>query len=72
VKAVQQGRTIFTLMVSFSKVEVNNLVAQWPMPKVKSPEDSMKQEDLLQHLADIELNPKRKEYLLQHAQVGTG
>jgi len=68
VKAVQQGRTIFTLMVSFSKVEINNLVAQWPMPKVKSPEDSMKQEDLLQHLADIESDPKRKEYLLQHAQ----
>jgi len=68
VKAVQQGRTIFTLMASFSRVELHSPVMQWPMPKVKSPKDSKTQEELLQSLADIESNPSRKESLLQYVQ----
>ena len=68
-KAVQQGRTIFALMASFSRVEMHSPVAQWPMPKVRSPGDSMKQEDVFQHLADNESDQNRKEYILQYVQV---
>jgi len=65
VKAVQRGRTIFAMMVSFSKVEPENPIAQWPFPSdVPSPEKSISQIDVLQQRADAETRPNKKAYIL--------
>ena len=58
------------MMVSFSKVEPMNPIAQWPFPAdVRSPEKSMIQSDALRRMADIETNPDRKASILAAAQV---
>jgi len=65
VKAAQRGRTIFVMMVSFSKVEPENPIAQWPFPSnVPSPEKSISQIDFLNQRADAEMRPDRKAHIL--------
>jgi len=53
------------MMVSFSKVEPMNPIAQWPFPAdVPSPEKCVTQNDVLRRRADVETDPDRKAQLL--------
>jgi len=59
VKAIQNGKVIFVMLCSFQRPEPWQPGHQWPMPKVKGPDECEPQENVFARMySDEKLSPK--------------